>query len=103
MGYIEGILILFLAFLVIGPKDFPKVMRQIGEMWKQIKNLTHSFYDHLEKIDYNHPQKGKSDFEEQPSKKSFKKDPQKKKERPPQPKKQPQRPLSKKRKKSGAL
>jgi len=48
MGYIEGLLIFLLAFIVIGPKDFPKVMFKVGDTWRRLKMMASSFYEKLE-------------------------------------------------------
>ena len=48
MGYIEGLLIFLLAFIVIGPKEFPKVMFKIGDTWRRLKMMVSSFYEKLE-------------------------------------------------------
>lgn len=53
MGYFEFLLIFFLAFIVIGPKDFPKIMFKIGDFWRRLKMTCSSFYEQLEDISEN--------------------------------------------------
>jgi Sec-independent protein translocase protein TatA len=48
MGYIEGVIIFLLAFIVIGPKDFPKVMFKVGDTWRRLKMMSTTFYEKLE-------------------------------------------------------
>jgi Sec-independent protein translocase protein TatA len=48
MGYIEGLIIFILAFIVIGPKDFPKVMFKVGDTWRRLKMMSTDFYEKLE-------------------------------------------------------
>ena len=39
LGLGEGILILFIAFVVVGPKDLPKIGRAIGKALRQLRGL----------------------------------------------------------------
>ena len=48
MGYIESLIIFLLAFIVIGPKDFPKVMFKVGDTWRRLKMMSTDFYEKLE-------------------------------------------------------
>ena len=48
MGYIETALIFILAFLIIGPKDFPKLMFFLGDNLRRLKDASHRFYAQFE-------------------------------------------------------
>ena len=50
MGYVECLVIAILAFIVIGPKDFPKVMFKLGDIWRRLSFLKRSFAEHLENL-----------------------------------------------------
>ena len=39
IGFSELIVVLLIAFLVVGPKDLPKVARWLGRMVKKLKQL----------------------------------------------------------------
>ena len=39
IGFAELILVLLVAFLVVGPKDLPKVARWLGRMVKRVRQL----------------------------------------------------------------
>lgn len=39
IGFGELLVILLLAFIVVGPSDLPKVARQVAKAYKQLKNL----------------------------------------------------------------
>lgn len=45
VGFSELILILLIAFLVVGPKDLPKVARAIGRGVKYLQQLFQEFKD----------------------------------------------------------
>ena len=54
IGFWELILVLLIAFLVVGPKDLPKVARWLGRMVKKVKQLIRDVkketgWDELEK------------------------------------------------------
>ena len=54
IGFSELIIVLLIAFLVVGPKDLPKVARWLGRMVKKLKQLirevkTETGWDDLEK------------------------------------------------------
>lgn len=50
MGYIECLVIAILAFIVIGPKDFPKVMFKLGDAWRRLCFLKRSLTEQLETL-----------------------------------------------------
>ena len=45
IGFSELILILLVAFVIVGPKDLPKVARAIGRWVKQLQQLFQEFKD----------------------------------------------------------
>lgn len=49
LAYLEGVLIFLLAFVIIGPKDFPKVMFKVGDGWRRLRVMLSAFYTQLEK------------------------------------------------------
>ena len=54
IGFAELILVLLVAFLVVGPKDLPKVARWLGRMVKKLRQLLREVkketgWDELEK------------------------------------------------------
>lgn len=48
IGTAELVVILVLAFLIIGPKDLPKVARNIGSAMKSLKKTTDDFKGTIE-------------------------------------------------------
>ena len=45
IGFEELILILLVAFVIVGPKDLPKVARAIGRFVKMLKQMYEYFKD----------------------------------------------------------
>lgn len=48
MGYIEMGLIFVLAFIIIGPKDFPRLMFRVGQFFAHLKEASAQFYTHFD-------------------------------------------------------
>jgi Sec-independent protein translocase protein TatA len=57
MGYVELFLIMVLTFIVVGPKDFPKIMFSIGDFVRRVKSVSHNFYERIEYISEHENQK----------------------------------------------
>jgi Sec-independent protein translocase protein TatA len=55
MIYIEWLVIMLIAFLVIGPKDFPKIMFTLGDFIRRMKHLGGTFYDHMQDLSEQDP------------------------------------------------
>ena len=49
-GWIEILSILLLAFVIIGPKDLPKVLFTLGRLIQSLKKLSHEFMKEFENI-----------------------------------------------------
>ena len=49
-GWGEILLILIVVFIVVGPKDIPKFLRQIGNLSKSIKKISREFKSSLNQI-----------------------------------------------------
>ena len=49
-GWGEILLILLVVIIVVGPKDIPKFLRQIGNLSKSIKKISREFKSSLNKI-----------------------------------------------------
>ena len=49
-GWGEILLILVVVIIVVGPKDIPKFLRQIGNLSKSIKKISREFKSSLNKI-----------------------------------------------------
>ena len=49
-GWGEILLILVVIIIVVGPKDIPKFLRQIGNLSKSIKKISREFKSSLNKI-----------------------------------------------------
>ncbi len=50
IGWFELLVIAIIAILVIGPKDFPIIMKKFGSWIKTIKSYTSNFQNSLENI-----------------------------------------------------
>lgn len=48
MGYIEGVLLVVLGFIILGPKDFSKVLFAIADFIRRLRMASSTFYRHLE-------------------------------------------------------
>ena len=51
IGFSELIVVLLIAFLVVGPKDLPKVARWLGRMVKKLKDTKASVTDLKKDLD----------------------------------------------------
>ena len=49
-GWGEILLILLVVIIVVGPKDIPKLLRQIGNLSKSIKKISREFKSSLNQI-----------------------------------------------------
>ena len=49
-GWGEILLILLVVIIVVGPNDIPKFLRQIGNLSKSIKKISHEFKSSLNQI-----------------------------------------------------
>jgi len=49
-GWGEILLILIVVIIVVGPKDIPKLLRQIGNLSKSIKKISREFKSSLNQI-----------------------------------------------------
>ncbi len=73
MGYVEIAFILVLSFIIIGPKDFPKVMYRLGSFIARLKALSAHFYEHWDIMAENEDIKSLPSTESGSSKKRRKK------------------------------
>jgi len=48
IGWSELLVIIVLAILIIGPKDFPVVMKKIGSYYKKVKSYITEIQDDIE-------------------------------------------------------
>jgi|NOAtaT_7_FD_contig_21_6297331_length_288_multi_2_in_0_out_0_1 Sec-independent protein translocase protein TatA len=48
IGTLECILFFLLAFILIGPKDFPKLMFKVGDSWRRMKQMGSTFIRQME-------------------------------------------------------
>lgn len=65
IGFAELILVLLIAFLVVGPKDLPKVARALGRFVKYLKSKWAEFIKETDMADTINELKGvKKDLEE---------------------------------------
>ena len=50
IGWSELLVIIILAILIIGPKDFPVVVRKIGSYVKKVKSYITEIQDDIENV-----------------------------------------------------
>ncbi len=50
IGWSELLVIIVLAILIIGPKDFPVVMKKIGSYYKKVKSYITEIQDDIENV-----------------------------------------------------
>ena len=48
MGAGELLIILFVAFIVVGPEDLPKVARKLGKAAKRLRSAMREFSDDID-------------------------------------------------------
>ncbi len=48
IGMGELFMILFVAFIVVGPEDLPKVARKIGKVVKSVRKIIHDLTDEID-------------------------------------------------------
>lgn len=53
-GWLEILFIALLAFVIIGPKDLPKVLFMIGRFVQTLRRLSNEFMSEFEALDYRH-------------------------------------------------
>lgn len=49
-SWVEILFIALIAFVVIGPKDLPKILFAVGRFAQMLRNLSHEFMRELEAI-----------------------------------------------------
>lgn len=47
-GCLEFLIIFILAFVIIGPRDFPKVMYKVGDAWRRLRFMGEQMYQKWE-------------------------------------------------------
>jgi len=60
VGAFELLLVSLLVFVIVGPKDFPKVMFWIGDVARKIRGMGRQFYKTMEDLSEN------ADFSDEP-------------------------------------
>ena len=51
IGWFEILIIIFIAIIVVGPKDFPIVLKKIGSWISKIKNYINKFQQEVSILD----------------------------------------------------
>lgn len=51
-GWVEFLFIALLAFVIIGPKDFPKVLYSIGRFLQSLKKMSQEFMTEFEGLQH---------------------------------------------------
>ena len=70
IGWFEILIIVVVAVLVIGPKDFPVVLRKIGNWIGSTKRYFGSIQDKMTKLDSTIEEEGETSVEEKFSEKN---------------------------------
>ena len=64
IGWFEILLVVFIAIVVVGPKDFPILLKKTGSWISSIKRYIGSIQNEVAELDVDENQKSKSKIKE---------------------------------------